>query len=65
MSHEYVIRCWHAMYGNQWLVIRVSDRRIVMSAPSVYTCLKWVKSWGDTDFAIARTGRELSSRCTI
>jgi hypothetical protein len=55
------------MYGDQWLVIRRADRRIVHAAGprAVKECLRWVKTWGEDDYMKTRKGSPLSERCDL
>jgi hypothetical protein len=51
------------MYGEQWLVVRVEDRRVLTSG-NVGHCLAWVNRYGATDRAAA-TGASLSPKCQL
>jgi hypothetical protein len=57
----YRILSWSDLYSGKWLVIRVSDLRI-MTSGSVHDCLRWVKVWGPVD---QRAGSKLSDRATL
>ncbi len=46
------------MYGGKWLVIRVSDRRIMTESYSIYECVRWIETCGGTE----KRGRELAPR---
>lgn len=61
---KYRIFSFADLYGGQWLVIRMRDLRIVHAAPprSIWEALRWVKTWGDTDYIENKKGRELSYR---
>ncbi len=62
-SCDLQIRCWAGRYRDQWLVVRVSDRRI-LTGGSVDHCLWWVRRQSSGDLARA-AGTELSPACRL
>lgn len=44
---KFRVRCWAGYYGEQWLVVRVADRRI-MTSGGIVTCLRWMDVWAPT-----------------
>jgi hypothetical protein len=62
-SSDVQIRCWAGRYRDQWLVVRVSDRRILTSG-SVDHCLWWVRRQSSADVEQG-SGTELSPACRL
>lgn len=56
------IASWHRSHNGHWLVIRMTDRKIVFSDESIKECLAWVVTWGD-ELGLSKRGVPLSSRC--
>lgn len=58
----YRIAAWSDLYGGDWVVVRVRDRRI-MTTGHVWHCAQWVKVWGAV--LADKGGQRLSDRATL
>lgn len=63
-ADNYVARCWAGMYRDRWVVVRLSDRRIVTEG-SVHQCARWISTWAAIDNAAPKVGQPLSSRAVL
>ncbi len=57
---DFEIVTWAGRYANKWLVVRAHDQRIMTESASVYECLRWVRTWGDTNIGRFKKGQPLS-----
>ena len=57
------MRCWAGRYRNQWLVVRVGDRRILTTG-TLDHCLTWVRIYASTGRALV-PGSPLSYNCPL
>jgi hypothetical protein len=46
VCRPFSIRCWLGRYGNNWVVIRERDGKVMTESASVRECCRWVRTWG-------------------
>lgn len=58
------IRTWSHVHAGKWLVIRVSDLRVVYESYDALRCLRWVDTWGES-LGLTKRGTPLSTKVRL